>query len=135
MKNPECRKDQRVVKCAGAGPDIGETKWSDDTGILRQMRFIVPNETGGAKARVDQEDQEQKHDRAKQTYPPLDNTRFTEGHRLTDGVDVALLSTPRSVWNGRGKGSSHAAKISNPGKSFLRNVGWSLLLVSWQVIR
>src|SRR6266481_9166448 len=97
MKNPEGRKDERVVKCTCARPDIGETKRSDDTGILRQMRFIVPNETGAAKARIDQEDQEQEHDRAKQTHPPLDKTRFTEGHRLIDDVGVALLSTPCSV--------------------------------------
>ena len=97
MKNPERRKDERVVKCTRARPDIGETKRSDDTGILRQMRFIVPNEPGGANARVDQEDHEQEHDRAKQTHPPLDKTRFNEGHRLTDGVGVTLLSTPCSV--------------------------------------
>ncbi len=46
MKNPERRKDERVVKCTRARPDIGETKRSDDTGILRQMRFVVPNEAG-----------------------------------------------------------------------------------------
>src|SRR5207245_10919839 len=80
MKNPGGGKDKRVVNCTRACPDIGKTKRSDDTGILRQMRFIVPNETGGAKARIDQEDQEQEHDRAKQTHPPLNNTRFTEGH-------------------------------------------------------
>src|SRR6476661_2255338 len=97
MKNPECGKDERVVKCTRARPDIGQTKWSDDTGILRQMRFVVPNETGGADMCVGQENQEQEQNRTNQTHPPLNNTRFTEGHRFTDGVGVALLSTPSSV--------------------------------------
>src|SRR5438477_12247034 len=97
MKNPERRKDERVVKCTRARPDIGETKWSDDTAILRQMRFVVPNETGSANTWVGQENQEQEQNRTNQTHPPLDKTRFTEGHRLTDGVEVTLLSTPCSV--------------------------------------
>src|SRR5438309_11737480 len=97
MKNPGGGKDKRVVNCTRACPDIGDTKRADDTGILRQMQFIVPNETGSANTRVGQENQEQEQNRANQTHPPLDNTRFTEGHRLTDGVDVAPLSTPGSV--------------------------------------
>ena len=58
MKNPERRKDKRVINRARACPDVGQAKRSDDAGILRQMRFIVPNETGSAHARVGQENQE-----------------------------------------------------------------------------
>src|SRR6478736_2149774 len=97
VKNPERGKDERVVKRTRARPDIGETKRSDDTGILRQMRFVVPNETGSANTCVGQENQEREQNRTNQTHPPLDKTRFTEGHRLTDGVEVTLLSTRCSV--------------------------------------
>src|SRR5947209_3850751 len=107
MKNPERRKDKRVINRARACPDVGQAKRSDDAGILRQMRFIVPNETGIANARVGQENQKQQQDRANQTHPPLDNTRFTDGHRLTDGVGGALLSTACSD-------STVYAKKSNP---------------------
>src|SRR6476646_6701424 len=101
VKNPERGKDERVVKRTCARPDIGETKRSDNTGILRQMRFVVPNETGGANTCVGQENQEQEQNRTNETHPPLDKTRFTEGHCLTDGVARALLSTPCSGFEGR----------------------------------
>jgi len=65
------------------------------------MRFIVPNETGSANVRVGKENKEQQQDRAKQTHPPLDRTRFTEGHRVIDHVAVALLSTRCSASNSR----------------------------------
>ena len=59
MKNPERRKDEGVINCARACPDVGQAKRSNDAGILRQMRFIVPDESGSANAHVGQEDQEQ----------------------------------------------------------------------------
>ena len=135
MKNPECRKDKRIVKCTRARPDIGQTKRSDDTGILRQMRFIVPNETGGANARIDQEDQEQKHNRAKQTHPPLDNARFTEGHRLIDGVGDALLSTVRSIRTVDENVQAIPPKSLTLANVWLGGVVLPLLSVSWQIIR
>src|SRR5437660_12522250 len=110
MKNPEGGKDKRVVNCTRACPDIGETKRSDDTGILRQMRVIVPDETGSANRRVGQENQEQEQNRANQTHPPLDNTRFTEGHRLTGGVAVAALSTPGSFATADDKSRAKSCK-------------------------
>jgi len=135
MKNPERRKDERVVKCTRARPDIGETKRSDDTGILRQMRFVVPNETGSANARVGQENQEQEQNRANQTHPPLDNTRFSEGHRLTDGVAIALLSTPGSVSRIDEKIQANAAESVTLANVSLGAMGFSLLSINWQVIR
>ena len=135
MKNPERRKDERVVKCTRARPDIGETKRSDDTGILRQMRFVVPNETGSANARVGQENQEQEQNRANQTHPPLDNTRLSEGHRLTDGVAIALLSTPGSVSRIDEKIQANAAESVTLANVSLGAMGFSLLSINWQVIR
>src|SRR6266513_2186322 len=125
MKNPERREDKRVINCARACPDVGQAKRSDDAGILRQMQFIVPNETGSAHARVGQKNQKHEQDRANQTHPPLDNnTRFTEGHCLTDGVGVALLSTPCSDSTVYEKNQADAAKISNPGKRLVRRRGF-----------
>ena len=135
MKNPERRKDERVVKCARARPDIGETKRSDDTGILRQMRFVVPNETGSANTCVGEENQEQEQNRTNQTHPPLDKTRFTEGHRLTDGVEVTLLSTPCSVSRVDDKIQANAAESITPAYVSLGAMDFSLLSINWQVIR
>jgi hypothetical protein len=59
MKDPERRKDKRVINCTRACPDIGQAKGADDAGILRQMGFVVPNETGIANARVGEENQQQ----------------------------------------------------------------------------
>src|SRR5438477_10947530 len=114
MKNPERRKDERVVKCTRARPDIGETKRSDDTGILRQMRFVVPNETGSANTCVRQENQEKEQNRTNQTHPPLDKTRLTEGHRLTDAVDVTLLSQTCSGSMVDDKIHANAAESTTP---------------------
>src|SRR6266568_5023856 len=135
MKNPERRKDEGVINCARACPDVAQAERSDDAGILRQMRFIVPDKPGSANAHVGQEDQEQEQDRANQTHPPLDNTRFTEGHRVIDRVAVALLSTRCSLVNGRRKSSSQCRpKSLILAIALLGGVGLSLLRVSWQII-
>src|SRR6476660_5602691 len=133
MKNPERGKDERVVKCTRARPDIGETKRSDDAGILRQMRFVVPNETGRANTCVGQENQEQEQNRTNQTHPPLDNTRFTEGHRLTDGVSVEPLSTPSSVSRIDEKIQANAAESITLANVSLGAIGFSLLSIGWHI--
>jgi hypothetical protein len=99
------------------------------------MRFVVPNETGSANTCVGQKNQEQEQNRTNQTHPPLDKTRFTEGHRLTDGAGVALLSTPSSVSRIDEKIQANAAENITLANVSLGAMSFSLLSINWQVIR
>jgi hypothetical protein len=65
----------------------------------------------------------------------LDKTRFTEGHRLTDGVEVTLLSTPCSVSTIDDKIQANAAESITLANVSLGAMGFSLLSINWQVIR
>src|SRR5205823_5733852 len=84
---------------------------------------------------VGEENQEQEQNRTNQTHPPLDNTRFTEGHHLTDGVSVAVLSTPSSVSRVDEKIQANAAENIILANVSLGAMGFSLLSINWQVIR
>jgi acetylornithine deacetylase/succinyl-diaminopimelate desuccinylase-like protein len=65
----------------------------------------------------------------------VDNTRFNEGHRLTDGVEVTLLSTPCSVSRVDDKIQANAAESITLANVSLGAMGFSLLSINWQVIR
>ena len=47
MQTPEARQHKWVIDSARARPDLFQSERTDNAGILRQMRFVVPDEAGG----------------------------------------------------------------------------------------
>ena len=44
MKRPKGGQDERIIDGLRRGPDFLEAQWTDNARILRQMRFIIPDE-------------------------------------------------------------------------------------------
>ena len=44
MQRPKGRQYKRIIDCLRAGPDFLQAQRPDHARIVRQMRFIVPNE-------------------------------------------------------------------------------------------
>src|SRR5439155_18287495 len=101
---------------------------------LEFRRVLFRSESGSAKPHVCQEDQEQYKEHANQTHPPLDSTRFTEGHRVIDRLAVAPLSTRCSVVRSTKKFKPMRPKFLILAIALSGGVGLSLLPVSWQII-
>ena len=44
MQRPKGRQHERIIDRLRRGPDFLQAQWADDARILRQMRFIIPDE-------------------------------------------------------------------------------------------
>ena len=44
VQGPKGRQNERVIDGLRRGPDFLQAEWANNARILRQMRFIIPNE-------------------------------------------------------------------------------------------